>query len=57
MTHSKMAPLGVHFGNGPRVLEKDPYFGGVGPDRRGCQQCGGYIDKFFNGDDPKSSAL
>lgn len=36
----KMAPLGVHFGNGPGVIEKDPYFGGVGPDRHGCQQCG-----------------
>jgi cholesterol oxidase len=37
----KMAPLGVHFGDGPGVLEKDPYFGGVGPDRHGCRQCGG----------------
>ena len=37
----KMAPLGVHFGSGPGVIEKDPYFGGVGPDRHGCQQCGG----------------
>lgn len=37
----RMAPLGVHFGSGPGVLEKDPYFGGVGPDRHGCQQCGG----------------
>ncbi len=36
----KMAPLGVHFGNGPGIIEKDPYFGGVGPDRHGCQQCG-----------------
>ena len=37
----KMAPLGVHFGSGAGVLEADPYFGGVGPDRHGCQQCGG----------------
>ncbi|MBU3692591.1 MAG: GMC family oxidoreductase [Candidatus Nanopelagicaceae bacterium] len=37
----KMAPLGVHFGKAPGVIEKDPYFGGVGPDRHGCQQCGG----------------
>ncbi|MFZ9719803.1 MAG: FAD-dependent oxidoreductase [Candidatus Nanopelagicaceae bacterium] len=36
----KMAPLGVHFGKGPGVIERDPYFGGVGPDRHGCQQCG-----------------
>jgi cholesterol oxidase len=36
----KMAPLGVHFGKGPGVIEKDPYFGGVGPERHGCQQCG-----------------
>ena len=35
-----MAPLGVHFGQGPGVIERDPYFGGVGPDRHGCQQCG-----------------
>ena len=37
----KMAPLGVHFGEGSGVLSKDPYFGGVGPDRHGCRQCGG----------------
>jgi len=37
----KMAPLGVHFGKAAGVIEKDPYFGGVGPDRHGCQQCGG----------------
>ena len=37
----KMAPLGVHFGQGAGVIAKDPYFGGVGPDRHGCQQCGG----------------
>jgi cholesterol oxidase len=36
----KLAPLGVHFGAGAGVIEKDPYFGGVGPDRHGCQQCG-----------------
>ena len=36
----KMAPLGVHFGAGPGIVEKDPYFGGVGPDRDGCRQCG-----------------
>ncbi len=37
----KMAPLGVHFGKGPGQLTLDPYFGGVGPDRNGCMQCGG----------------
>jgi len=37
----KMAPLGVHFGDGAGVVSKDPYFGGVGPDRHGCRQCGG----------------
>jgi cholesterol oxidase len=37
----KMAPLGVHFGTAPGVIEKDPYFGGAGPDRHGCMQCGG----------------
>lgn len=35
-----LAPLGVHFGQGPGVIEADPYFGGVGPSRHGCQQCG-----------------
>ena len=36
-----LAPLGVHFGQGPGIIEADPYFGGVGPARHGCQQCGG----------------
>ena len=35
-----LAPLGVHFGQGAGVIEPDPYFGGVGPARHGCQQCG-----------------
>lgn len=30
----------VHFG-APGVTVKDPYFGGKGPDRTGCIQCGG----------------
>ena len=37
----KMAPLGVYFGKGNGVIDKDPFFGGVGPDRAGCMQCGG----------------
>ena len=36
----RMAPLGVYFGEGKGVKAKDPFFGGVGPDRNGCQQCG-----------------
>jgi cholesterol oxidase len=36
----QMAPLGVFFGEGKGVAAKDPFFGGVGPDRNGCQQCG-----------------
>lgn len=36
----QMAPLGIYFGEGKGVAAKDPYFGGVGPDRNGCQQCG-----------------
>ena len=36
----KLAPLGVYFGNGASVKSKDPFFGGVGPERDGCQQCG-----------------
>jgi cholesterol oxidase len=29
----KLAPLGVYFGDGAGVKSKDPFFGGVGPDR------------------------
>ena len=36
----KLAPLGVYFGDGVGVKSKDPFFGGVGPDRSGCLQCG-----------------
>ena len=37
----KLAPLGIYFGEGPGVTSKDPYFGGKGPERNGCKQCGG----------------
>lgn len=37
----KMAPLGVHFGKKPGQIVADPYFGGVGPERVSCLQCGG----------------
>jgi cholesterol oxidase len=33
------APVGVYFGT-PGVEADDPYFGGVGPKRRGCVSCG-----------------
>ncbi|WP_019632542.1 GMC oxidoreductase [Actinomadura atramentaria] len=33
-------PVGVHFGDGPGVESDDPYFGGVGPRRKGCTECG-----------------
>ena len=36
----KLAPLGVYFGDGVGIKSKDPFFGGVGPDRSGCLQCG-----------------
>jgi len=36
----KMAPLGVYFGEGSGVKAADPFFGGVGPERTGCIQCG-----------------
>ncbi len=35
-----MAPLGIHFGAHPGESVADPFFGGVGPDRQGCMQCG-----------------
>ena len=36
----QMAPLGIYFGKGKGVEAPDPFFGGVGPARSGCQQCG-----------------
>ena len=36
----KMAPLGVYFGDGAGVKKSDPFFGGVGPARTGCTNCG-----------------
>ena len=33
------APVGVYFGT-PDVEADDPYFGGEGPKRRGCINCG-----------------
>ncbi len=35
-----LTPVGVFFGEGAGVPAKDPYFGGVGPERNGCQECG-----------------
>jgi len=36
----RLTPVGVFFGDGPGVVSADPYFGGVGPDRTGCTECG-----------------
>lgn len=36
----KMAPLGIYFGAGEGKPASDPYFGGKGPDRVGCTNCG-----------------
>lgn len=36
----QMAPLGIFFGDGNDSSVADPYFGGVGPHRNGCIQCG-----------------
>lgn len=35
-----LAPLGIHFGKGEGIESADPYFGGVGPVRTGCTNCG-----------------
>ena len=32
-------PVGVFFGE-PGVEVRDPFFGGAGPTRKGCTQCG-----------------
>jgi cholesterol oxidase len=36
----RRTPVGVFFGPGPGVEVTDPYFGGVGPSRQGCLECG-----------------
>ena len=36
----RLAPLGIYFGSGEGVESPDPYFGGVGPSRKGCINCG-----------------
>jgi cholesterol oxidase len=36
----QLTPVGVYFGDGPGVEADDPYFGGVGPRRSGCIECG-----------------
>ena len=36
----RLTPVGVHFGDGPGKRCADPYFGGVGPERVGCTNCG-----------------
>lgn len=36
----RLAPVGVYFGEGPGKTSPDPFFGGVGPERVGCLQCG-----------------
>ncbi len=33
-------PVGVFFGEGPGIESPDPYFGGKGPSRTGCIECG-----------------
>jgi cholesterol oxidase len=32
--------VGVYFGAGPGVTAPDPFFGGAGPERTGCLECG-----------------
>ncbi|MEN9687362.1 MAG: hypothetical protein RL381_374 [Actinomycetota bacterium] len=36
----RLAPLGVYFGKGEGIESEDPYFGGIGPSRSGCRNCG-----------------
>lgn len=35
-----LTPVGVYFGDGPGAHAPDPFFGGAGPERVGCIQCG-----------------
>ena len=36
----RLTPVGVYFGDGPGIERPDPFFGGAGPARTGCTQCG-----------------
>ncbi len=36
----RLTPVGVFFGDGPGVTTPDPFFGGRGPERTGCTECG-----------------
>lgn len=36
----KLTPVGVFFGEGRGKNSPDPFFGGVGPERTGCIECG-----------------
>lgn len=36
----RKTPVGIFFGEQPGATVSDPYFGGEGPDRTGCMQCG-----------------
>ncbi len=35
-----LTPVGVFFGEGPGAQSPDPFFGGAGPSRTGCTECG-----------------
>src|SRR5215469_1848412 len=35
-----LTPVGVHFGDQPGAESADPYFGGAGPRRAACTECG-----------------
>jgi cholesterol oxidase len=37
----KLTPVAVFFGDGPGCTVPDPFFGGAGPERTGCEECGG----------------
>ncbi|GAA3227225.1 GMC family oxidoreductase [Actinocorallia longicatena] len=36
----RLTPVGVFFGKHGGSVEPDPFFGGAGPERKGCTQCG-----------------
>jgi cholesterol oxidase len=36
----RKTPVGIYFGEEPGATVADPFFGGEGPDRTGCTQCG-----------------